>query len=194
MKNTATKITGTRYAAFDKRTGRVVGMHSRVNAKTNDYVEVPHHELRAMWSKDSAMIEDLTDHDISNLGIIQVGSESHAAKGPVMVDVARGLLVPQPRLSLTADKHEIQGDGKDRATIKMEVVDADGKRMRGFGGRVKVTTTRGKLSTPGGVVDLADGAASLTLTSVPETVSKVRVQASVTDALCGGGYVTLEFI
>jgi len=180
------------YVLFDKSNGRILHTHSRFSVERNHHVEIPIDELKRVFSSDSTVLENLTDRNAANLEFLKIGPG--VPEGPLMVDVARRTLVPQPRLSLSADKQELQGDGKDSATITLGVVDGAGNPVRNFKGQVKVTTTRGKLSAPRGVVDLVDGAATITLTSVPETVTTVRVQATAPNTLCASGYVTLEFV
>ena len=57
-----------------------------------------------------------------------------------------------------------------------------------------VTTDRGKLSERGGVMSLVQGRASFTLTSVNETVHKVRVRAESLDGNLERGELVLEFL
>jgi len=196
MKNISMRVLpGVRYLAFDKHTGRILHTHSRFSVEKNEYTTVPLEELKGMIVSDHSIVEELTDHDPKNLDVIQVKSEeATGGEGGMMVDVAHRTLVPLPTLSVTASKKEIQGDGKDSAKIDVRVLGADGKLLSKFKGQVKVTTTRGKLSARGGIVDLTDGLASITLTSVPETVSSVRVLAAALNGLCTAGYVTVEFV
>ena len=192
--NSSSTTSSTGYIAFDKRTGRILGKHSRFSVLTNGHVQVPIDDLRKMWSKDTSLLNDLTDHDFANLEILEVGPNSSPAPGgPAMIDVARKILVAQPKLSLTADKREIEGNGEDSATITITVSGADGAPIRDFKDKIKVTTTRGKLSARRGIVDLVDGSATVLLTSATETVSTVRVQATAVTAVCAGAYVDLEF-
>jgi hypothetical protein len=193
--NSSGTASSTRYLAFDKYTGRVLGSHTRFSVLAKDYVQVPIDDLKKMWSKDKSLLQDLTNHDFANLEILEVGPQSsQALKGPAMVDVARKILVAQPKLSLTSDKPELEGNGEDRATITITVLNADGAPIRDFKDKIKVTTTRGKLSARGGIVDLVDGGATVVLTSSAETVSSVRVQATAVDAVCAAAYVELEFV
>jgi hypothetical protein len=195
MKSGFSKTPSIEYVAFDRFTGRILHTHSRFSVEHNDYVEIPADELKQVCSLDPAVLENLTDRDAGNLEFMKIGpQEFRVPGGPLMVDVSRGILVAQPKLSLTTDKREIQGDGKDNVKIGLEILSANGEPIHQFKCQIKVTTTRGKLSVRGGVVDLADGAAAITLTSVPETVSNVRVEATVLNALCAGGRVDLEFV
>jgi hypothetical protein len=179
---------------FDKRTGRVLHTHSRFSVKENRYVAIPADELKKSLASDRSIADALTDQNPDNLEVIEIGPQATDHGIAVMVDVARQAVVPLPIISLTADKQEILGNGQDSARIDIEVKDAGGNPVSNFSGRVKLTTTRGKLSARGGLVDLVDGKASITLTSVPETVDNVRVQVMAVDGLCSGGHVTLEFV
>jgi hypothetical protein len=185
-----------RYVAFDNRTGRILQTHSRISASTRQYVEVPVDELRRMLAKDSSLLAKLTDKDPANLDILKIESHDEA---PVpgeaaMVDVVRRRIVRSPMLTLTADKREVSGDGQDSATIEIRAVNAAGNLMHSVNDRVKVSATHGKLSARAGIVDLVGGRATITVTSVNETVDKVKVWATSLSGACSGGSVTLEFV
>jgi hypothetical protein len=179
------------YVAFDKRTGRILHRHIRFDVQRDAYVDMPADDILKLLSHDTAVIEALTDHDIANLDVIRAPAD---VGGEVRVDLAKRTVEPIPRLVLKAEKTEIEGDGKDSSRIDIEVRGADDKRVAGAGGTVKVTTTRGRLSTRAGLVEIADGKATITLTSVPETVSMVQVSASSADGAYAGGDIQVEFI
>ncbi len=184
------------YVAFDKRTGHILHTHSRFSVEANQHVEVPEDDLRGMLLKDPSLLTDLTDQDSANLDILKVGPHD-AVPGPgsaMMVDVAHRKIVQKPTLVLTADKREIAGDGWDSATIEIRAVNSEGKLLHTVEDRIKITTSRGKLSSRGGIVDLVEGQATITLTSVNETVDHVRVGAVSLTGACGSGYLTLEFV
>jgi hypothetical protein len=184
------------YVAFDKRTGRILHTHSRFSVEANRHVEVPEEDLRQMLANDASLLAGLTDQDLANLDILKVGPHDAVpgSGGQIMVDVAHRRIVPKPRLVLAADKREIVGDGYDSATIEIRAVDADGELLRTVEDRIKVTVTRGRLSVRGGLVDLDEGRATITLTSVNETVDNVRVGATSLTGACASGYLTLEFV
>ena len=179
------------YVAFDKRTGRILHRHIRFDVEKDAYVDAPADDILKLLSHDTAVIAALTDRDIANLDIIQAPAD---AGGEVRVNLARRTVEPLPRLVLKAEKMEIEGDGKDSSRIDIEVRGADDKRVAGASGAVKVTTTRGRLSARAGLVEITDGKATITLTSVPETVSVVQVSATAADGAYVGGDIQLEFI
>jgi hypothetical protein len=184
------------YVAFDKRTGRVVHTHCRFSVEANKHVEVPEADLRNMLAQDASLRAGLTDQDLANLDILKVGPHDavpHPGAG-MMVDVTHRKIVPKPALVLTADKRELAGDGRDSAKIEVRAVDAHGEPLRTVKDTIKVTVTRGKLSARGGVVDLVEGRATITLTSVAETVAYVRADATSLSGTCARGYLTFEFV
>jgi hypothetical protein len=183
------------YVAFDKQTGHILGMHSRFSIDVKGHVRMNHDELTKLFSGDTSIVSDLTDQDAANLDILEISDGTSTAKsGPLMVDVAHRMIVAQPLLTLLVDRTELRGDGADSITIKLEVRAHNGHVLRSFHGPVKVTTTRGRLSARGGLVEIRNGVGSITLTSVAETVSRVLVQARAVNALCGAGSLTLEFV
>ena len=179
------------HVVFDRKTGRVLHRHMRFDVPNDEYVGVPADEIVKLLSHDAAIIEALTDHDIANLDVIQVPAD---ADGDIRVDPRKRTVEPMPRLVLLAEKTEIEGDGKDSTRIDIEVRDAKGKRIRGVGGALKVTTTRGRLSARAGLLDLVDGKATITLTSIPETVNLVQVSAISPDGAYVAGDVAVEFV
>jgi hypothetical protein len=192
-----TKITGKviRYAGFDKKTGRIVHMHSRFSVQENRFVEIPVEELTARFSKDTSIVAKLSDRDPSNLDFLKVELNDEGERlGPMQVDPVARRLVARPRLVLTADKRELVGDGQDSAKIGISVVDATGNAVPGASGAVQITTDRGRLSNRGGIVNLVSGQAATTLTSVNETVRRIRVTATSPDGKFSPGYVDLAFL
>jgi len=178
------------YVVFDKTTGQIVRTHSHFSVEKNAYVEVPPAELKKALALDSSV------GDPANLDIIKIeGKDPLAVRlGVAKVDLKTRVLVEKPSLSVTADKTEIAGDGKESATITIQAVGADGKPVRSLDDKLKVLTTRGKLSARGGLVDLVQGKATVTLTSANETVSRVVVRASSIAGASSAGEVRLEFV
>jgi hypothetical protein len=184
------------YVAFDKKTGRILHTYSKFNAEHNKYVEVPTEKLRQSLAKDANILDGLTDHDAANLEILKAEPEQAGAVGStrLMVDPQSKTLVQKPKLLLKSDKPELTGDGKDSATITILAVNAEGKAERNVKSKIKVTTTRGKLSERGGVVELAKGGAKITLTSVNETVGRVKISATSLDGNCAAGHLIVQFV
>ena len=111
-----------------------------------------------------------------------------------MVDLEKRTLVRRPHIALSAGKRELSGDGEDSTEIHLSVVDDHGRVVTHAAGAVKVTTQRGRLSARGGIVNLAHGKATVTLTSANETVSKVWVSAAAVDRTFISGRLDVEFV
>ena len=184
-----------RYAGYDKKTGQIIHTHSRFSVAENRFVEIPIDELVARFSTDPDIVARLTDRDSKNLDFIKVSTSEHdQSQGPMMVDPTHRKLVPRPSLRLTTKKTQLAGDGKDSTEIEISAVDGHGKHQNDVSGEVRITTTRGKLSARGGVVKLTKGRATITLTSVNETVSNVRLTAAPVDGAHTAARLDLEFI
>lgn len=179
-----------RYAGYDTRTGRIVHTHSEFSVLGNRYVEVPVDQLKARFGADPVVVAKLTDGDPANLDYLRADGT-----GPLraVVDTVNRRLVAPPRLVLSADRTELAGDGQDSVDLAITVVGEDGQVVEGAAGTVKVETSRGKLSARGGRAELAGGCATVTLTSVNETVSRVRVRASLPGQPCLPARLGLEF-
>ncbi len=184
---------GHEYVIFDKKNGRILQRHSSFDAAQNTRVAIPLDKLRTQFSHDDSVVSRVTDRDPQNLDFLEI-KPGPRARGALLVDPEKRQLVARPVLSLKADKNELTGNGSDKAVIEIQVADENGKPVRTHDGKVKVTTSRGKLSAPGGVVQLERGHAKIALTSVNETVSRVTVEAKALDDSCGLGRITLEFL
>ena len=183
-----------RYAGYDAKTGEIVHTHSRFNVAENRNVEIPLEELRSRFSLDPVIVERLTDRDPNNLDYIPVEASEIQLGRLMVVDSATRKLVPKPKLHLKATKPVIAGDGEDSTTLEISTVDASGRHLGELSGKVKVATTRGKLSARGGIVELNRGRASLTLTSANETVGVVHVSATAIDRAYAAARLELEFL
>jgi hypothetical protein len=183
------------YVAYDKKTGQMLSTHSQLDAETGKYVEIQIEELKKELAKIASLVSRLTDKSADNLDVIRLENPAQVNMyGPMMVDVKTKRLVSKPILRLKADKTELLGDGADMATIEIHAVDAHGKPVRDLDDEVRVTTERGKLSTRGGLVKLIKGRGKITLTSVNETVHKVRVRAESVGGHAGKSDIVLEFV
>jgi hypothetical protein len=76
----------------------------------------------------------------------------------------------------------------------LERLHGSGQAIEGAEGAVKVRTTRGKLSARDGVVTLAEGHGTITLTSACETVDQVSATASALDQPYASALLNLEFV
>jgi hypothetical protein len=183
------------HLVYDKTTGRVVHRHTVYNVEQETYQASRPEEILALALQDEDFILDrVSDRDRANLAVLTVEDVPLQSTVNVRVDTRSKKLVPRPKLRLTADKRELTGDGKDTATLKVEVVDGSGAVVKSHKGGVKVTTTRGKLSAPGGVIQLRQGSGEIRLTSVNETVDRVTVTAIDQRGISERGVVDLEFL
>jgi hypothetical protein len=185
---------GVRYAVYHKTTGRIIHAHSQSGVTGRELVEVPLEEVRAMLSTTLEIVGKINGLDPDDLDVIRVEpGGSGPGLGALLVDTGQRALVPRPNLTVSADKSELTGDGQDSVQIEIVLADADGRAVEGAAGAVKVTTSRGKLSARGGLVELVNGRASITLTSANETVSRVQVRATHIDGVFGPAQLDLEF-
>ena len=184
------------YVVFDKKTGRILQRHSRFDVAKNAHVSISTEELKARFSGDPRLASRATEGDPNNVDVLEIKLDPGAAisTGDFVVDVQKRQLVPLPLLVLQAGKAALNGDGQDKTTLTIQALDTKGKAVKTLQGSVKVTTSRGKLSAPGGVVQLARGSATIELTAANETVSRVKVTASTPDGSCTGASLTLEFL
>jgi hypothetical protein len=185
---------GVRYAVFHKMTGRIIHTHSQSEVTGQERVEIGVEEVSAMLSTTLEIVGKINDLDPDDLDVIRVEPDgSGPGLGALMVDTKQRELLPRPSLTLSADKSELTGDGQDSTQIEIVLADADGQVIEGATGAVKVTTDRGKLSARGGLVELVNGRASISLTSANETVSKVQVRATHVDRVFVQAHLELEF-
>lgn len=183
------------HIVYDKVTGAVIHRHTVYNVENDAYEESRPDDVLALALEDEEFVlKRVSDRDPANLAVLTMKDVPLQSTVNVRVDTRSKKLVPRPRLRLTADKHQLAGDGKDAATIKVEVVDESEAVVKSYKGAVKITTTRGKLSAPGGVIRLRQGRGEIQLTSVSETVDQVTVTAHDERRLCERGTVELEFL
>ncbi len=183
------------YVGYDKTTGLIVHTHAKYSAEAKSYVEIPIEEIKARFSSEATIVGQLSGQDSRNLDYIKLSpTELRNIDGPMMVDPAKKILVSRPKLTVSVSKTEILGDGRDHAELAISVVDARGKVLTSASGKIKVTTTRGQLSERAGVVNLVKGRAAITLTSVNETVHRVRVSAAPIDNPFVPGHLDVEFV
>lgn len=183
------------HIVYDKVTGAVIHRHTVYNVENDAYEESRPEEVLALALEDEEFVlERVSDREPANLAVLTMKDAPLQSTMNFRVDTRSKKLVPRPSLRLTADKRELTGDGKDATTIKVEVVDESGAVIKSHRGPVKVTTTRGKLSAPGGVIRLRQGRGEIQLTSVSETVDQVTVTAHDQRRLSQRGTVELEFL
>jgi hypothetical protein len=183
------------YIVFDRSSGEIIHIHSRFSAPENKYVEIPIDELKGTLAKNESIVKRLNGEDPANLDILyDPGAQGLEKARGLKVDVRERKVVSKPSLSLKAEKHELVGDGQDNTSVEIRAVGEDGKTDLGFDDTLKVSTTRGKLSARGGVVEMRQGKAEITLTSVDETVNQVQIVATSVKGAAVRGTTKVEFV
>ncbi len=139
----------------------------------------------------------VTDKAPENLAVIVV-KDVDASKlldtSNLRIDPVSKKLTVKPQLKLSAKKTELIGDGKDSAEIEVAVISPEGKAESTYNGKVKFSTTRGKLSAKGGLVQIKNGKGKVVLTSVNETVDRVSVTAHCVAGDCQKTTLEFEFM
>lgn len=179
---------------YDKETGAVIHRHSAYNVEEETYQEADPEAVMALALEERDIaLSRVTGGDEANLAVLTLHDVAPEATIDVLVDPRKEELVPRPRLRLSAERTELKGDGRDAVTIEIELVDHEGAPVE-EAMTVKVATTRGKLSAPGGVVELEGGAGEIRLTTVKETVAAVGVTATCPSGTCARAALDLEFL
>lgn len=179
---------------YDKKTGRIVHKHTSYNVAKDEYGECGLKDLIELIQDDHITMNRVTDRDVKNLDVLILNEIPAESLSDLMVDVKTKQIIKRPKIKLSTDKREIAGDGKDSTIIHIEIVDEDDKLMRGFSGTIQVSTSRGKLSAPKGLVEINDGKGTIELTSINETVSRVEVTAQSFADVCRKGVIELQFV
>jgi hypothetical protein len=180
------------YIVYDKVTGVPIGRHQLFDAVANKYVEADEAEIIALYAGDDAMMQRVTEADAANLAVLKASLPD--AQGRMRMRVSKNRLVEQPKLVMFSDKDELEGNGEDSATLTIMLQNDKGKAVAKAKDEVLVTTTRGKLSARGGLLNLQNGRATLTLRSVPETVQVVTVRCELVNGGAEPAEVRLAFV
>jgi len=175
------------YVIFDRETGRILGSHQALDPDGNWMPLSDQDVLTSFGLPDDPQ----TRRKVDVVRVDRYGS-SRSHQG-YRVDVGRRELAARKRLEVVPATAQLKGDGKSSVELKIQVFDANGKLDEHFSGKVKVTTDRGRLSTEAGVVDVRKGSATISLTSVPETIERVRIRARDIAGDCGMGTAEVEF-
>ena len=180
------------YIIYDRVTGMPIGRHRHFDVTENRFVKAEPAEVLALYAGDSGALRKVTNGDAANLAVIESGGSS---AGPQQrMQVVRGRLVPQPSLVVFSDHRGIEGNGKASTNLTVLLQDASGQLIHDADHEVLVTTSRGKLSARGGRLRLKNGQATLTLTSVAETVQVVRVRVQLVDGTAQTAETQLAFV
>ncbi len=173
---------------FDRSTGKILGTHAVYDAEKGEYRMPTTEEAQAAFRR---LLEGRTPDQV---GMMEAEFPTLSDQGRYYIDTAKHHLVPKPQLRVQAERTQIEGDGKDSVEIKISVVNEAGEVMESFDGDLRVMTGRGRLSAPGGCIKADHGRASITLTSVAETVAQVSITVQDPLGRCAEGYLHLEFL
>ncbi len=178
---------------YDRTTGRILETHRTESIGGDKRQKTDAKRLLKEAAEDPFTIGLLKDGRKESLAVLEVPSDSEQPSR-MMVDLGSGKLVPKPNLQLSVAKTELEGDGKDSTEIEVTLVDSKGKRIPGFDSEIEIRTSRGKLSARGGRIKLEGGRATISLTSVVETVNIVTISARSLEIPCESRSVQLSFV
>ena len=178
----------TSYVIYDISTGRILGTHTRIDGDTGKSVPLGDTDVVAACGL------SLDERARSKVKVLAVDAATLRSRTGLRVHTKRQELVPRDHLDLKLSRAEIRGDGEDSVDIEIRVVQSSGKPDDTFNGRIKVSTQRGRLSEPGGIVQAKGGLAKISLRSVPETIDRVRISANDIDGELDTGRATVAFL
>ena len=185
------------HIVYDRKTGRIVHKHRSFDIDKRAYKECRPQEVKNLTSTDLFTLSKVTDNDPKNLAVLITRELPEILPKGIsgfIVDTKSKKIIEKPKIMLSAEKKELEGDGKDSSIIALKVIDNKGKLLKGFNSTIKVATSRGKLSTKGGVVEIKKGVGKITLTSVNETVDRVKISAQCLKGRCQRAGLDFEFI
>jgi len=184
------------YVVFDTKTGKIVHKHSCFDLEKEAYSECDPDEVMKLTAADPFTLSKVTDSDPDNLDILMTRElpEGFSRGIGYLVDIDSRKIIIKPKIKLSAEKKVLSGDGKDETVIEISIVNQDGRVVGSFNGTIKVSTTRGKLSAKGGLVEVRKGKGNITLTSVNETVDRVKVSAQSLEGKSLRDEIVLEFV
>ena len=185
------------YVIYDKRTGRIVHKHRSFDVEKEEYCECDPKVVKGLTSKDYFAMKKVTNNDQKNLDVIMTRELPESFSPGIsgfFVDIKSKKVVEKPKLLLSSDQIELVGDGKDKSLIEINVANNEGNVVESYNGTVKVSTSRGKLSSKGGLVKMEKGVGNITIISANETVDRVKVTAKCLDGKCVKAGLDLEFV
>ena len=176
------------YVLYNRSTGVILGTYAVFDAETESYRTPTSEEARSAFGN---LLEEKTEDQVE---MMEVSLPPHDDLSGYYIDMESRQLSPMPHLQIQADRVELEGDGQDSVDLAIRVVDTSGNLLEYFSGDLRVTTTRGRLSIPGGRIKAEHGRASITLTSVAETIARVTVIVQDPSGCCLSGSTHLEFL
>lgn len=185
------------YIVYDKKNGAIILSHRSFDCDKEEYCKCSVEYVKTLAEEDDLVISRVTNNDPKNLDVLitDILPENNTpGTSDFLVDVKNKKIIEKPTIELTSKKIQLNGDGKDKSIVSINVVDKKGKTIKDFNGQIKVITSRGKLSAKAGIVELNNGVGEISITSVNETVSQVKVRASSTDDNVLAGGVNLEYV
>jgi hypothetical protein len=181
------------HLVYDRATGAVLGRYSLYRVGDGGYAELDEESVLTV-AREAGLVPDATPSGDVDVGVLAVADPTEAMATDVWVDPGTHRLAARPRLSVTADRSQLEGDGEDSVVVTVSARDGDGRLLDDRTDRVRVSTTRGRLTERGGLVQLRGGTAEITLRSVAETVALVTVAAESLDGRYTRGTLDLEFL
>lgn len=183
----------TSHLVYDEKTGRIVGRFRRYDHPRKEYASCDAEEILELFRDDEQTLAQPVDGAPEHLAVLATELPLGTRLADFQVAKKRRALVERPRLRLRTDRTVLTGDGQDTVTLEVEAIDRRGRVNPKLQTELVVTTTRGKLSRPGGRMALDQGRGSLELTSVRETVERVRVRVEAADGSAAPDALELRF-
>jgi hypothetical protein len=183
---------------YDNVTGKIVLRRMCFDSDKKEYYRCDPQKLKEEIARNKVVMRKVTDQNPNNLQVVVTTelpeNPSTETGNCYRVDPQTKRLVRKSKISLTADKTELEGDGQDITVIHLRVLIDNNAVDTTYNGTIKVATSRGKLSTKGGLVEVKKGVGQLTLTSVNETVDRVHLVATCQEGRCVRGSLDLQFL
>jgi len=176
------------FVVFDPSKGEIIGTYAVYDAGTRSY------RTPTLEEASNAFRDLLAERKVDRIDILEADLPIGTSHANYRIDVERRQLAMKPRLQVQADRTQIQGDGKDSVEIEISVVDDTSNVVESFNDELRVSTSRGHLSAPGGRIKAENGRANITLTSTIETVEHVGVFVRDPLERCITGSISVEFL
>jgi hypothetical protein len=181
------------HIVYDKVNGRIVGQYRHYQLRSEAFTECDHDKVLDLFRHDENILNEVTERDPENLAVLCSPIPLALNNSYQYVELKSRRLLELPRLRLRAERESISGDGNESIEVTVDVIDRQGQIQRNFSGPVHISTTRGKLSVPGGRLTMKRGVGKFQLTSSAETVEKVRVRARALNAMAAPDQIVIQF-
>jgi hypothetical protein len=173
---------------FDRATGRVLGTHAVYDAETRSYRPPTLEETRGVYR---AM---LAGGEADRFDVVHAPQSIQRGEPLRFVDPKTRKIPPPRQLRIDPPRAQVVGDGEQSLEFTVTVVGEGGRAAGDFAGELRIITTHGRLSEPGGKVSARKGSARIKLTSTAETIERVTVTASDPSGRCAPASADVEFL